>query len=73
MTEDDWRVCADPAPMLAYLRGRASGRKLRLFAWACARRGWDRLDAPGLWAVQAANPSGDRIAGIRSCRGRAPQ
>jgi hypothetical protein len=54
VTENYWQVCADPTPMLAYLRGRASGRKLRLFACACARREWDRLDAPGRWAIQAA-------------------
>ena len=59
MTEDYWQVCADPTPMLAFLRGRASGRKLRLFACACARRVWDRLDAPGRWAIQAA----ERAAG----------
>ena len=38
MTEVDWATCADPRPMLALLHGRADGRKLRLFAWACCRR-----------------------------------
>lgn len=59
MTEDDWRVCADPTPRPAYLCRRASGRRLRLFACAGSRRVWDRLDAPGLWAIQAA----ERAAG----------
>ena len=38
MTEAEWRSCADPEPMLAYLGGRASGAALRKFAVACCRR-----------------------------------
>jgi hypothetical protein len=43
MTEAEWLACTDPAPMLAFLRGNASGRKLRLFACACGRRVWGQL------------------------------
>jgi hypothetical protein len=40
MDENRWNVCDDPSPMLAFLRetGRASDRKMRLFAVACLRR-----------------------------------
>jgi hypothetical protein len=43
MTEADWLAAADPTPMLAFLRRKASDRKLRLFACGCARFRWAPL------------------------------
>jgi hypothetical protein len=40
MTEAGWNACADPRPMLRFLAGKASSRKLRLLTVACCRRVW---------------------------------
>jgi hypothetical protein len=37
LNEAEWLACAHPKPMLDFLRGKASDRKLRLFACVCCR------------------------------------
>jgi hypothetical protein len=43
MTEQEWVECKDPQSMLVFLRGRASDRKLRLFAVACFQQAWSEI------------------------------
>jgi hypothetical protein len=44
MTENEWETTTELRPMLAFLRGKASDRKLRLFACAGCRRVWHLLN-----------------------------
>ena len=43
VTEAEWKACTDPGPMLEFLRGKASDRKLLLFACGCCHRLWHLL------------------------------
>jgi hypothetical protein len=62
MTEAEWLACADPQPMLEFLRGKASDRKLRLFAVACCRVLWDELP---IEAARAAIETNECFADLR--------
>ncbi|MBL8799615.1 MAG: hypothetical protein JNM56_37375, partial [Planctomycetia bacterium] len=63
MTATDWAVCADPTAMLTFLEGRASDRKLRLFACACCRAVWPLLKiADCRQAVETAERFADGLA-----------
>jgi hypothetical protein len=43
MTEQEWLACADPTPMLQFLRTNGTDRNLRLFAVSCCRSIWPLL------------------------------
>jgi hypothetical protein len=60
MTETEWQTCTDPTPMLEFLRGKATDRKLRLFAVACCRTVCELLlDESTRRAVQIAELAAD--------------
>src|SRR5437868_7051482 len=43
MTAAEWLMMTDPTPMISYVRGGASDRKMRLLAVAACRRVWEHL------------------------------
>jgi hypothetical protein len=52
LTEAEWLACTEPRPMVMFLQGRASDRKLRLHMTAICRRNWRirPMDEEWLWA-----------------------
>lgn len=64
MNEADWPTSTDPTAMLEHLRGRASDRKLRLFACAYSRLQWNLLaDKRSRKAIEVAERYADGSAG----------
>lgn len=65
MTEEEWLAASDPTPMLEFLIGKVTDRKLRLLGVAVARGSWDRLeDERSRRAVEAAEQFADGLIGI---------
>jgi hypothetical protein len=62
VTEDQWLTCTDQMPMLEFLRGKVSGRKLRLFAVACCRRVSHMLTTEAREAVELAERVAEGLA-----------
>jgi hypothetical protein len=69
MTEAEWLASDDPQNMLAFLRSRASERKLRLFACTCCRRMWHLLtNRQSRWAAEVVERHADAAADVEDLR-----
>jgi hypothetical protein len=67
MTEEEWLTCTDPTPMLEFLQGNVSDRKLRLFAAGCYRRIWHLLHKQSRRAVEWAERDADGQSEHQEC------
>ena len=76
MTEEEWLMCIDPGPMLEFLRGKVSERKLRLLACSCCHRcihlvppeSLDDEGRPWVDLIQQAVSVGEKLADGKTVR-----
>ena len=62
MTEAEWFACRNPNQMLAYVKSKASDRKLRLFAASCCRSIWNLyFDLRSRQAIEVAERAADLL------------
>lgn len=61
MTEAEWLRATDPTPIMEFLRGKASDRKLRLFSCAAVRLVWTKLGEELPSAIEVAEEFADGI------------
>ncbi len=77
MKEREWLRCPRPQPMLEFVRGSASDRKLRLYAVACFRQEFGDFPHPAVRGmIHTAEEFADGAAGdkerVAACSALAP-
>ncbi len=68
MTEQEWLACTEPTPMLDFLKGQDTKRKLRIFACACCHRINNITTDKGRAAVKGAERFADGLIDERELR-----
>jgi hypothetical protein len=72
--EREWLECPEPQKMLDFIKGKVSGRKLRLFSCACFRRMWSLLpDDHVKKVVEVAERKADGLATDQEQAGVRPE
>jgi hypothetical protein len=70
MTEAEWRRCKDPRPMMTFLSGKVSERKLRLYAVAACRGTWRKVGAEVSSSYAVAEEYADGVASLEQLHKR---
>lgn len=61
-TEAEWHASSDLEAMLQFVEGKVSDRKLRLFACACCRHLWHKLNKANRRAIKVSEKFADGLA-----------